>query len=67
MIWLYIWMIGFTITMVVLPLIVDKEDISPVASIIFCVSWPIVWVEYALIYIKTTILGADDDDNEMGP
>jgi len=63
--WLLAWMMGFAITLVCLPMIVDKDDISPVASIIFCVSWPIVWVVYAGVYIKTLILG-DDDDDEMG-
>jgi len=65
MTWLLVWMIGFAITMVGLPMIVDKEDLSPVASIIFCVSWPLVWAVYAGMYIKTMIAG-DDNDDELG-
>jgi hypothetical protein len=57
-------MIGFVITLLVLPLIVDKEDITPVASIIFCVSWPLVYAYWIYVYTKHKISGEDDD--EMG-
>lgn len=65
MTWLIAWMIGFVVTMVALPLIVDKEDLSPISSIIFCVSWFLVLPVYAYTFIKVSLFG-DDDDNEMG-
>jgi len=60
MTWLYIWMIGFMITLVGLPKIVDKED--PISSIIFCVSWPLVWAVYAYAFIKVSMFGGDEND-----